>query len=117
MRKIIRGALPFVLVFAVLCAAVFSAYGEHTAWDCPQCGRTGNTGNYCGGCGKEAPWISAEPEDPADSGQEPAGSVLEVTDTELEIADLVPEVSDPEPETADSVPDVSDPEPETVDLT
>jgi len=34
-----------------------NAEAEHSAWDCPECGRTGITKNYCGGCAYPAPWI------------------------------------------------------------
>lgn len=45
------------LLTMVLLLTVLNAYGEHSVWDCPGCGRTGNTGNYCGTCAHPAPWI------------------------------------------------------------
>ena len=45
----------FIMAFLVLSMAL----GEHSVWDCPDCGRAGNTGNYCGGCAHPAPWIDS----------------------------------------------------------
>lgn len=43
-----------------LCSIFGVSIAEHTAWDCPECGRTGNTGNFCGGCAHPAPWNQEE---------------------------------------------------------
>ena len=48
------------IVSITLMICIFSAYGESSSWDCPDCGRTGNTGNFCGGCACPAPWIETE---------------------------------------------------------
>ena len=56
-------SLLIIIPFSLL-AVSFAAYGESSAWNCPECGRTGNTGNYCGGCAHPAPWIESST-DPA----------------------------------------------------
>ena len=48
-------SVVFIMAFLLLSMAL----GEHSVWDCPDCGRAGNTGNYCGGCAHPAPWIDS----------------------------------------------------------
>ena len=62
MQRTKRVAIGILLCWvSMLCCSCFGIAGaELIPWDCPECGRTGNKKNYCGGCGKEAPWIRTE---------------------------------------------------------
>ena len=52
-----RQHLKTIVIILVLLFVTHNATGEHSAWNCPECGRMGNTGNYCGGCAHPAPWL------------------------------------------------------------
>jgi len=56
-RAVIMRIIICCLIMTLCCSI---GRVEQAPWDCPECGRTGNTKNYCGGCGKEAPWIISD---------------------------------------------------------
>ena len=64
-RKNIIRYLALVCIMVMLLMP--TALSEHTAWDCPECGRTGNTGNYCGGCAHPAPWLQSDTQETEDT--------------------------------------------------
>ena len=63
-KKSISGLVALVLAALLLINTI--AIAEHTAWDCPECGRKGISSNYCGSCGHAAPWLEQEPEGSAE---------------------------------------------------
>ena len=76
MKKTFRAVAIVMAVLLGVMAFTFSACGENSVWNCPECGKTENTGNYCGGCGHPAPWLDAGESAAVPEADEPADGVM-----------------------------------------
>ena len=55
MMKVQTRVLMISLIAVLVAVVTVTGLCEHSAWDCPECGKKGNTRKFCGECGHPAP--------------------------------------------------------------